>query len=621
MISSTLASQPPDEIISTNLEAKPSNESPLGSNSSNHDNTAIFKFGNNSSVLAAVAQFPSADCVVASTSLSNSAVGSTAASSLPPDSSRNQSSFAAKTLSDASNNLKFISSKSNKLDLLYPDNSVNSLPSVTGFGGIRATQTESPTSKNSASVNLFKSTSGNGANSSFDTATPRVPSFGNSSATASNPFPSASGSHSTFSPTFLGASNNKFSFSSTKVDNIASSDLYNGCKISSSAIAPGFAETLPTQAQNGSSDVLASQVQLTSGQRASGCSVSAAPCISSFAITSASPASSLFLHAGGSQPAVAPTTLSGASNNLFSFSSKPKDTGLSVLDKSAKTFPGVSDTEFGGIPRTQVLSGTSLISSSWPNQSQSSCSSTIGMNISSSSGLGSSPFVTTHTNSKLLNPTSSFPMGSGLSSPSTDAAATATATATTTSPLATSSNVFGLNSQPPTLPASSLFAASASSESSGFAFATPFIFNSTSNLASSFSPAASTSVSSRHPTFGLQNSAVGVSTSGDNEMSIEESMNGDNNQSAGNMFQQFGQPGSAAAPAFSAPAAQSASPFFQFASKQNPTLPSSAPPQFQPSGSMELPQGGSFAMGSGGGGGDKSSRRIIKVRKDKMRKR
>ncbi|KAG6505834.1 hypothetical protein ZIOFF_038200 [Zingiber officinale] len=361
----------------------------------------------------------------------------------------------------------------------------------------------------------------------------------------------------------------------------------------------------------------ASQVPLTSGQRASGCSVSAAPCISSFAITSASPASSLFLHAGGSQPAVAPTTLSGASNNLFSFSSKPKDTGLSVLEKSAKTFPGVTDTEFGGIPRTQVLSGTSLISSSWPNQSQSSCSSTIGMNISSSSGLGSSPIVTTHTNSKLLIPTSSFPMGSGLSSPSTDAAATAT----TSSPLATSSNVLGLNSQPPTLPASSLFAASASSESSGFAFATPFIFNSTSNLASSFSPAASTSISSRHPTFGLQNSAVGVSTSGDNEMSIEESMNGDNNQSAGNMFQQFGQPGSAAAPAFSAPAAQSASPFFQFASKQNPPLPSSAPPQFQPSGSMELPQGGSFAMGSGGGGGDKSSRRIIKVRKDKMRKR
>ncbi|XP_042464053.1 nuclear pore complex protein NUP1-like isoform X1 [Zingiber officinale] len=612
IISSALASQPLNVVNDTNLEGKPHNESPVNSNSSSHDNTTLFNFGSKSSASAAVSQFPGTDSgsVLAATSLPNSAVGSTAASSLPPD-SRNPSSLAAKTLSDGSNNLNFISSKSNKLDSLYPDNSANSLSSVnvTGFGGTRATQVESPTSQNSTSASLFQLTYGNKVNSGFDMATSTGPSIGNSSAAVSSLFPSARGSQSAFSPTLLGASDHKFNFSSTKFDNLALSDLHNGGKTSPLATSPGFAGTLSTQVESGSYDSLASQVQSTSGHRADGCAVSAAPSISSFAITS-SLASSLFLHASGSQLTVAPTTISGASNNLFSFISKPRDTGSSILDNTQQSLPGVIVTGFSRTPPTQVQSGTSLISSSLTSQPQSFIpSSTMGMDISSSSSLGSSFFGT------VCNPfisSSSFPMDAVFSSPCTAAAAT-------TFPLATISNLFGLNSKPPTLPTSGLFVSSASSQNSGFPFSTPFIFNSSSNLASSFSSAASTSsVFSRHPTFGLQNSAAGTSTAGGNEMSIEET--GDNNQLADSMFQHLGQPGtSPAGPVFSVPAVQPASPVFQFAGQQN--FPSPVPPKFQPSGSVEFPQGGSFAFGSGGGGVDKSSRRIIRVRKDKMRKK
>lgn len=50
ILSSTLASQPLDEVFDTSLKVKPNNKIPLGSNSSS-DNTIIFKFRINFSTI------------------------------------------------------------------------------------------------------------------------------------------------------------------------------------------------------------------------------------------------------------------------------------------------------------------------------------------------------------------------------------------------------------------------------------------------------------------------------------------------------------------------------------------------------------------------------------------
>lgn len=140
-------------------------------------------------------------------------------------------------------------------------------------------------------------------------------------------------------------------------------------------------------------------------------------------------------------------------------------------------------------------------------------------------------------------------------------------------------------------------------------------------------------VSTPQAAFGMTNTntAFGMGSPGNDQMN-EDSMADDTNQAApspapapifGSPFGQqnstpaapvFGapavQPGGAAAPAFGAPAVQPGG-VFQFGGQQQ-----AAPqnPSFPAVGSLEF-QGGNFSLGSGGGGGDKSNRRIVKVKR------
>jgi len=108
------------------------------------------------------------------------------------------------------------------------------------------------------------------------------------------------------------------------------------------------------------------------------------------------------------------------------------------------------------------------------------------------------------------------------------------------------------------------------------------------------------------------NTAFGMGSPGNDQMN-EDSMADDTNQAApAPIFgSPFGQQNSTpAAPAFGAPAVQPGG-AFQFggqqqAAQQNPSFPAA--------GSLEF-QGGNFSLASGGGGGDKSNRRMIKVKR------
>ncbi|XP_065016091.1 nuclear pore complex protein NUP1-like [Musa acuminata AAA Group] len=193
------------------------------------------------------------------------------------------------------------------------------------------------------------------------------------------------------------------------------------------------------------------------------------------------------------------------------------------------------------------------------------------------------------------------------------------------------------SNQSAVVPTSTLSSASNSSQSavaptstfSGLAFgaptsgSSPFVFGSSSPPVFSFGSAGanSSSISSAHTAFGSQNSAVGFSpgTPGNDQMNVKDSMAEDPNQSAVGTIPPFGQPGtSSSLPVFGAPATQSASSVFQFGVQQNSSLPP-GPAPFQAAGSHEFPQGGSFSLGTGGG--DKSGRRIVRVKRDRSRKK
>ncbi|XP_068342802.1 nuclear pore complex protein NUP1-like isoform X2 [Pyrus communis] len=147
----------------------------------------------------------------------------------------------------------------------------------------------------------------------------------------------------------------------------------------------------------------------------------------------------------------------------------------------------------------------------------------------------------------------------------------------------------------------------------------------------SFTSTAPTSAPSQPP-FGNPNPVFPFGSPGNNDqMNMEDSMAEDTNQAStptapgfGQHFQFGQQPilNSQSASVFGGtPTAPAASPF-QFAGQQNLTNPQNPNP-FQASGSLGANQGlgGSFSVGSSGGDGDKSHRRIIKVKHNRPRKK
>nr|XP_018677433.1 PREDICTED: nuclear pore complex protein NUP1-like isoform X3 [Musa acuminata subsp. malaccensis] len=271
-------------------------------------------------------------------------------------------------------------------------------------------------------------------------------------------------------------------------------------------------------------------------------------------------ASTLFSVAAGSQSALAPaSTFSGASNSTFKFASaQSNDSNPSVVDNNTRGVAGSVGTQ-----STQGGSGISQISESSSSLFGPFCSSpTFGSNVLSSSSLGSAQFGA-----------------------------------------ATTGLAFGV------------------SGSGG----SPFVFSSLSAPAFSTNSAGGSSSSnlSGQPVFGSSSPATAFSsgTPRNDQMNVVDSMVEDCAKSAGSLVPQFGQPStSSSITVFGTPVTQpTASPFFQFGSHQQPTLPQSSP--FQASGNLveQLPQGGSFSLGSGGG--DKSGRKIVKVRRDRLRKK
>ncbi|RZC77860.1 hypothetical protein C5167_002040 [Papaver somniferum] len=132
--------------------------------------------------------------------------------------------------------------------------------------------------------------------------------------------------------------------------------------------------------------------------------------------------------------------------------------------------------------------------------------------------------------------------------------------------------------------------------------------------------ASSNSLSPAVPGFGTASSVMfGTSTNND-QMNMEDSMAEDVLQASAPVVPAFGQPTSSTSPyMFSSPPPSGGSPFM-FGGQQNPVTPQ-MPNPFQPQGEFGLGGGaGSFSLGSTGGG-DKSGRKIIKVRRDKLRKR
>lgn len=101
----------------------------------------------------------------------------------------------------------------------------------------------------------------------------------------------------------------------------------------------------------------------------------------------------------------------------------------------------------------------------------------------------------------------------------------------------------------------------------------------------------------------------------------EDNMTDDTNQAAAPSVPTFGQSANQlpAAPfLFSSQPVQPAQQAFQFSGQQNPSFPQNSSP-FQPAGGLEFNAGGSFSLGSGGG--DKSARKMVKPRRDKMRRK
>ncbi|KAI3924480.1 hypothetical protein MKW98_032681 [Papaver atlanticum] len=142
----------------------------------------------------------------------------------------------------------------------------------------------------------------------------------------------------------------------------------------------------------------------------------------------------------------------------------------------------------------------------------------------------------------------------------------------------------------------------------------PFSFTS-----SASGTAALNSPSPNVSSFGTTPVMFGTSPNND-QMNMEDSMAEDVLQASAPVVPAFGQPTSSTSPfMFNSLPPSGGSPF-TFGGQQNPVTPQMANPFQAPPGEFGLGGAGSFSLGSTGGG-DKSGRKIIKVRRDKLRKR
>ncbi|KAK8954717.1 hypothetical protein KSP39_PZI002865 [Platanthera zijinensis] len=305
----------------------------------------------------------------------------------------------------------------------------------------------------------------------------------------------------------------------------------------------------------------------------------------------------------------APTSFSSGTNGIFG--SNTAQSSSIVFSAANSSFPN-SSTNFGttggslfGVQPSQFGSGTSLFSQSLTSQpgsgsfssaalgsnsSSLSSPSTFGQSSSSSPGFGQVSFGTTNQTAKSFGSSSGFSFTSGASHSSI------------------SGFSFGT-----TAPASgvSSFGFGPSSSGSVFSF-----------TSSGVSPSATTST----PIFGMPSTSGCFSSISPNndQMNVEDTMADDTNQAPGPIFPTFGQPNSVPASSnfvFGSAVPSGGTSVFQFGSQQNSSTlqnPNHLNP-FQAGGGVDFNPGGSFSLGSGGG--DKSARKIVKIKRDKIRRK
>ncbi|KAL2227601.1 UNVERIFIED_CONTAM: Nuclear pore complex protein NUP1 [Sesamum indicum] len=330
-------------------------------------------------------------------------------------------------------------------------------------------------------------------------------------------------------------------------------------------------------------------------------------------------------------------------NKSFGFSSSASSSDTSTVVPGSG--PASSLPKFGA-SSTAVSKETAVSSSS----GVSPAIFTFGLGSSSSagavgSGSGAAPpifnSVSSSASASGINTTSSFSSGtSGIFTFGGISSASSSATNSVSSNGAPS-NIFGSSWQSPkssifgstfTSPSPSTgFSFGASSTSAAPANAASMVFNSTGassspsfpfgSVSTSTSALPSPSLSINQPVFGTSPiSGFGVSPGNNDQMNAEDSMAEDPVQSSAPSLPVFGQPSVSPPPSgftFGSTVASQANPFM-FGGQQNQVAPQNPSP-FQASGSLEFNAGGSFSLGSGGG--DKSGRKIVKINRNKNRKK
>ncbi|KAK9187513.1 hypothetical protein WN944_018910 [Citrus x changshan-huyou] len=296
---------------------------------------------------------------------------------------------------------------------------------------------------------------------------------------------------------------------------------------------------------------------------------------------------------------------------------------------SAATSQGLASSPFGACNAQASVNATSVVATtqSIPTQFGSIAS-------SSSFGLATNPSFSSSSSIFGSSTSVAAPFGSvpsfGLSSSASSSEANSISSSS-----GTTTNVFGSSWQSPKTPVfvsafnstspSTVFSFGASASSTTSSSAPVFGSSTNASSSSMFPFTSAATATSSQPAFGNSNTVFPFSSAPSNnndQMSMEDTMAEDTVITSTPAF-----PATPAVPAFGQQPIPPSSSFvfgstpstgantFQFGSQQNPTSQNTSP--FQPSGSLDFNAGGSFSLGTSGG--DKSQRRMVKVRKQRKK--
>ncbi|KAF5205193.1 Pentatricopeptide repeat-containing protein [Thalictrum thalictroides] len=302
--------------------------------------------------------------------------------------------------------------------------------------------------------------------------------------------------------------------------------------------------------------------------------------------------------------------------------------GLSSSNQSLSSNPfGTAGGFIFGGQRTSTETKTepAPLANSLPNPfGVSAPSSTVGQSAASSFSSSSSPFGSASTAPNVFGSSTGFGVTSQTSMDANPFTPSSGASLFSSSLSSGTSSVFGSGFGSTTSKTGFSFGASSAAASSAPSIFGPSVGSSAAPVFSFSQTAATTSVSHvpSQSIFGTSSPVVqfGSDHRSNDQMNMEDSMAEDTIQASNPMVPSFGQPANSPPPGnyvFGSVAPSGGSPF-QFGGQQNLGTPPNPSP-FQAPGSLEFSTGGSFSLGTGGG--DKANRRIVKIKRDKLRKR